>query len=203
MKAIIFDFDGVIVNSYETNYQSQKKRFPGITREDHKIFFEGNVHQIREERIRNGELQEDKTVDLHSIMRDYFLNKQEMKTDIIHTLEQLNKQYQLYIVTSFVEEYVNEFLDKHHITYLFTDVMGIETDKKKDKKFMMLFEKYNHTVDECIFVTDTLGDIKEANKVGMQTIALDSGFHEKYRLQKGNPYKIISKFTELSDLLRT
>jgi len=33
--------------------------------------------------------------------------------------------------------------------------------------------------------------------VGIKTIAVDFGYHEKERLQKGNPMKIISNFNEL------
>lgn len=203
MKAILFDFDGVIVNSYETNYQCQKKRFPGITREDHKKFFEGNVHQIREELVAKGKLQEDKTVDHHKIMREYFLTQQKMEKDILLVLKKLKEKFDLFIVSSFNEKYIGEFLEKHNMNYLFTQIMGLETHKKKVDKFNLLFEKYNYSVKDCIFVTDTLGDILEANKVNLKTIALDCGFHERFRLEKGKPHKIVSSFNELYEIIKT
>ena len=51
-------------------------------------------------------------------------------------------------------------------------------------------------------MTDTLGDILTANKIGINTIAVDFGFHKKERLKKGNPLKIISKFEDLLGLIK-
>jgi len=38
IKAIIFDFDGVIVNNYEQHYQLSEKKTIGLTREEHKNY---------------------------------------------------------------------------------------------------------------------------------------------------------------------
>lgn len=46
------------------------------------------------------------------------------------------------------------------------------------------------------------GNIFEANKIGIKTIAVDFGVHEKERLKKGNPYKIVSNFDELFDEIK-
>jgi phosphoglycolate phosphatase-like HAD superfamily hydrolase len=50
---------------------------------------------------------------------------------------------------------------------------------------------------EIIFITDTLGDIRAANKLGIKTIAVDFGYHERARLENGNPQKIISNFKDI------
>ena len=42
----------------------------------------------------------------------------------------------------------------------------------------------------------------EANEVGIGTIAVDFGYHERERLQKGNPLKIISRFEELIETVK-
>ena len=64
-------------------------------------------------------------------------------------------------------------------------------------KFQHLFEKYNLNKDNVLFITDTLGDILAANKIGIKTIAVDFGFHERERLEKGNPLRIVSQFEDL------
>ena len=51
------------------------------------------------------------------------------------------------------------------------------------------------------FITDTLGDIKEANKVGIESIGITWGYQDKAKLQKGNPKKIVDTPTELLDYL--
>ena len=79
----------------------------------------------------------------------------------------------------------------------FKEILGLKKHKSKVKKFEYLFQTYKLKSEDCIFITDTLGDILEGNKVNVRTIAVDFGFHEKERLEKGNPFKIISSFEEL------
>ena len=84
---------------------------------------------------------------------------------------------------------------------MFSFLFGLETHKLKTHKFKKVLNEFNLKEDECIFVTDTLGDILEANEVGIKTIAVDFGYHERERLEKGNPMKIISEFNELVDIV--
>ena len=80
---------------------------------------------------------------------------------------------------------------------LFKDILGVESHASKEEKFKMLFKKYKLNNKNCLFVTDTLGDILEAGKLGIPTIAVDFGFHERERLEKGKPLMILSKFEDI------
>jgi phosphoglycolate phosphatase len=80
-------------------------------------------------------------------------------------------------------------------------VLGVETHKSKEVKFGIIFEETGLLKDECVFVTDTLGDILEANKVGVRTIAVTFGYHDEKRLAKGNPSVLVSDFKEISQNL--
>jgi phosphoglycolate phosphatase-like HAD superfamily hydrolase len=60
-----------------------------------------------------------------------------------------------------------------------------------------LVEKYKINKNECIFITDTLGDLIEAKESGVSSIAVDFGFHDKETLLKGEPYKVISSFSDI------
>ena len=79
---------------------------------------------------------------------------------------------------------------------------GLETHKLKTHKFRKVLDELNLKENECIFITDTLGDILEANEVGIPTIAVDFGYHERERLEKGNPLQIISNFEELIETIK-
>ncbi len=57
----------------------------------------------------------------------------------------------------------------------------------------MVFKKYGVKSTECIFVTDTLGDLREAKKMGINSFAVTYGFHKESVLQKGNPDCFIRK----------
>lgn len=65
----------------------------------------------------------------------------------------------------------------------------------------MLFQKYRYSPADCLFVTDTLGDILEAQEVGVRTVAVDFGYHPRSLLEEGEPWKIISEFSTLLDLV--
>jgi len=191
IKAIIFDFDGVIVNTYENHYQTYARKYKSLDRETHKRLFEGNVHEMRAKFI-----VKDEALDYPSLLREHLL-KQKIEKNVLSTLYKLKENFSLFIITSNRESILKEFFKKQNLSTLFSDILGFETHKKKNVKFQHLFEKYNLNKDNILFVTDTLGDILEANKLGIQTIAVDFGFHERERLKKGNPLTILSRFEDI------
>ena len=196
IKAIIFDFDGVITNNYEQHYQLSVKKIRDITREEHKKLFEGNIH-IEREKLKDRDTGFD-------LLKEFSDSK---KTNIIQSnvkdiLKILSQNYILGIVTSGYEYGINDFIVNNNMQKVFSFIYGYETDKVKKYKFEKALKEFNLNKDECIFVTDTLGDILEANEVGIKTIAVDFGFHERERLQKGNPLAIVSSFKELFEKIK-
>lgn len=196
IKAIIFDFDGVIVNNYEQHYQLSEKKTIDLTREEHKKLFEGNIHAEREKLKHR-----DTGFDLMKIFSDS-KKTDIIKNDIKEVLENLSKNYTLGVITSGYEYGINDFLKNNNLSEIFSFIYGYETDKVKVHKFEKALKEFNFNKDECIFVTDTLGDILEANETGIRTIAVDFGFHERERLQKGNPLAIVSSFKELFEKIK-
>ena len=73
----------------------------------------------------------------------------------------------------------------------------METEKSKKKKFRMTFEEYSLLPSECVFITDTLGDLLEANLLEVPTIAVTWGYHDETRLKYGKPHNIIHEFDDL------
>lgn len=197
IKAIIFDFDGVIINTYENHYQTYKKKFKNLNREIHKKIFEGNIHEL----VSKLEVK-DKGINELELLRKHLI-KQKIEKEILETLKKLKKNYELHIISSNKESTLKEFFEKNDLQNLFDSILGYETCKKKDVKFKMLLEKYSLKKKEVIFVSDTTGDVLEARKIGIKTIAVDFGFHEKERLKKVRPLKIISKFSDLIKVIKS
>ncbi len=195
VKVLIFDFDGVIEDNYELHFELSQKQITGLTREEHKKLFDGNLHVEREK------LQERNTgFDL----RTHFNAKKleaVIDPEIKTALTQLSKQYLLGIVSSAQEYGIHGYLEKNQVEHCFTFVYGVESGKLKSEKFEKVLSAYSVTPEECLFVTDTLGDILEANEAGIRTIAIDSGFHERERLEKGKPLHVISRLSDLTAVL--
>jgi len=196
IKAIIFDFDGVIIDNYEQHYQLSSKKIRDITREEHKKLFEGNIH-IEREKLKDRDTGFDLLKEFSDSKKTDFI-----KQNVKDILKNLSSKYTLGIITSGYEYGINDFLINNDIQEIFSFIYGYETNKIKKYKFERVLIDFNLNKDEVIFITDTLGDILEANEVGIKTIAVDFGFHEKERLQKGNPLFIVSTFQELFEKIK-
>ncbi len=196
LKAIVFDFDGVLVNTYENHYQTYARKYKDLSREDHKRLFEGNIHEMRVKL----EVKDENFNYVAGLGK--FLLTQELAPDILSILRKLKQKFSLFIITSHRESVLKEFFNKQELKDLFDHVYGLETHRRKEFKFRRLFDDYDLTNKEVIFITDTLGDILAANKLGVKTIAVEFGFHDRKRLEKGKPLKIVSSFEEIVSLVQ-
>jgi len=199
IKAIVFDFDGVIHDTF--NFHLNKLReFSGVTDyspEELKKAHEGNFRT----KSMTSRLAGLNFINYRAFICDDF-KKQILNEKIKLELEKLAQKYQLFIITSGGETVIGGYLKENKINHLFKEVLGGETHKSKVVKFQRIFNKHNLTNNDFIFVTDTVGDILEAHNVDVNTIAVDFGFHERARLEKGKPMKIISNFNEILPLVR-
>ena len=190
MKTIIFDFDGVIHDTFELAYNINVEVLgKNLTKEEYKDFSNGNIFKVAEMNKKNVE----KIFKIQNKAFKYL----KLEENIKKILEKLSKKYTLFIISSNQETALNIYFQNNKFVHIFKEILGVETHKSKVEKFKYLFKKYNLKVDESVFITDTLGDILEGHKVGIKTIAIDFGFHGRERLKKGNPFKIVSNFDEM------
>jgi len=194
MKFIIFDFDGVIHDTFELGYKTNMKVLgDDLTEDGYRNLFNGNIYdkvEITEENLRQ----------FFEILSEAF-KLLKIEENVKANLTKLAKKYSLFIISSNQEETLNIYFQNNNKTHIFKEILGYETHKSKVEKFKILFEKYGFGPKDCIFVTDTLGDIIEGNKVGVKTIAVDFGFHDRSRLEKANPFKIVSSFDEIVETI--
>lgn len=190
IKIVAFDFDGVLLDTYEEHYKIYEKRYAKMTREIHKWLFEGNIV----ERRKDIPIKED--IDIKKAYGDMYIHEKLTK-EVTQFLKELKKDFIILVVSSGPDEFLKKFFENNNATKLIDGIYGRDTAIKKSKKFKMILKKYDINEDEIIFVSDTAGDVVEAKEVGIKTIAVDFGFHERERLAKYSPYKIVSSFEEL------
>lgn len=188
-RPLVFDFDGVLVDTYEYSRNICTKLGIGVSHEEFKAHHDGNVFEKPKINF---------TPEIaNEFYEQYFENIHGVKPFLtLDEVKKLYENYDLFIISSNSEKAIEKFLSHHELDY-FKEVLGAHFHKSKVDKFKYIIEKYSLNPEEIIFVTDTLGDILEGNKVGVKTIAVDYGYHEKERLMKGNPYKIISSFENI------
>ncbi len=195
MKAIIFDFDGVIHDTFEFHRSKINKYCKtNLSEQNYKDIHNGNFFDNAPDELKNTDWIKYRDLIHHE------LSSLKTKKEIKATILKLNKKYKLYIVSSGGSNAILNYLIKNKIS-VFKEILGMESHRSKIEKFKFIFDKHNLTAKECVFITDTLGDILEANQVGIKTIAVSYGFHPKETLQKGKPHKIISSLNELLELL--
>ncbi len=195
MKGVIFDFDGVIYNTFEMVYELHKKVFnKDLTREELKSFFDGNYLSNAEKKYSNKDRKEFRKLE--------FEETQKLKVDKIvrENLLKLSKTYKLFIISSNSEYNLKIFLENNNMEF-FQEVLGEESWKKKEEKFNRIFKNYWFDPEELVFVTDTLWDLTEAEKIWIPAIACSFGYHEKERLTNWTYYEIVDKFEEISDVI--
>jgi phosphoglycolate phosphatase len=189
MKTIVFDFDGVLADTYKFNKNLCEEIGHKTTHEIFKAHHDGNVFE-KPKIIFNKQNKIDFDLNYYNGITtiNIFFSKE--------NLNKLSKNYNLNIISSSNTNSINKFLKYHNIEY-FDEILGDNFHKSKIEKFKYLLKKYNLNSTDCVFITDTLGDILEGHKVNVKSIAVDFGFHDKKRLEQGKPYKIISTFEEM------
>lgn len=195
IQNIIFDFDGVIADTFDMNLALSQEHDETATLEDFLAHHDGNVFE--EPRILfKPERLEEYYAAYHTGLTESHLQM------ALEPIRRLGKKYALYVISSNSEISIKNVLGNAGVLKLFTRVMGAETHKSKVEKFKILMENNGVTVDNTIFITDTLGDIKEATKVNIRTIAETFGYHDRERLAQGAPFKIADSWEEIEHVLK-
>jgi phosphoglycolate phosphatase len=194
-RFVLFDFDGVITDSFGICLESAKVRCPNVTEDAYRALFEGNIHDRKAEIEHGPDCRLD--VDFYSLYIPKMMAGATAYPGIPEAVKDLSSRYALAIVSSTDTEPVRELLEKFGLSYGFRDILGRDVHTSKVEKIKMIFGKYGTTAERCIFVTDTLGDIEEATHAGVSSIAVPWGFHGRERLERGNPFRIVDRPEDL------
>lgn len=195
-RFVLFDFDGVIADSLHLGHDVARivHDEPGMTLNDYRSLFEGNVYHTLEKTGR--ERRDEEYFAAYAPRMDEEVTLVEGMRESIDTL---SGEYTLAIISSTTTSLIRTFLAKHVLTEYFADVMGADVHPSKVEKMRMVFERYDTSAKDCVYITDTLGDMREAKEHEMGTIAVAWGWHDRLTLEKGIPFRIVEKPAELPD----
>jgi phosphoglycolate phosphatase len=185
LKAIIFDFDGVLGDTFEMGYRICNKH-KSIKRNDFREHLMGNP--LLEPVISFPD-------NFNEQVRKKFTEKHLFSVNSI--ISELNSKYKIFIISSSDEAGIKYYLSLGQLDKYFTKIFGQESQYSKVKKFKMLFTEFKLKPEECLFVTDTVGDIKEARISNVKTIAVTWGVHSAKELLKEKPFAIVKNKIEL------
>lgn len=195
IKAIFFDFDGVIGDTYDLGFELSKEFHEGLSEQDFRDHHNGNVFEEPKIRFKEGDM-------------PVFFEKQKERFlesgffPLKNTIAEIKESFKLFVVSSTIDENLTYFLELGGYDGFFEKILGATTHPSKVEKFKMIFSEYALDPSECLFVTDTIGDIIEARKVGMGSIAVSWGYHDREMLEKERPLALVESPEDLLDAIR-
>lgn len=194
IKSLIFDFDGVIADTFDIGWALSQEHDETATLENFLAHHDGNVYE--EPRIK---FKPERLDEFYSEYRKRLLPSHVAQAAA--PIRRLAESYSLFVISSTSEYAIKELLERTDLLKFFVRIMGAETHRSKVEKFKLLIEENGVTPDNALFVTDTLGDIKEAHKVRIRTIAETFGYHSRERLAQGKPFRIVDSWEEIERMI--
>lgn len=194
-RFVLFDFDGVVVDSVGIAFETAQAVHPHMQKEEWLKFFEGNIYASYD----------------YSKCTDECLKKDEEYFEIYskrigeisafagmpEVVSTLSETYGLAVISSSISMDIVATLKRLGIDSHFSDVLGMDVHTSKIEKINMVLSRYEARADDCVFVTDTLGDMLEAEEAGLGAIGVSWGFLPRMTLEKGKPFRIVDTPAEL------
>lgn len=184
IKAIIFDMDGVLVDSEPFHLEIEKRQFRRnqiqVSDEEHlgymgvsselmwrKIAERHSLSQSVEELI-----EQNRTETFHFFSE---LNEIPVMPGLVDLLEKLRqKNYPMAVASSSVPEIIGLILEKTGLRMYFTVVVSSqEAGKSKPEPdvFLLAAEKLGMSPDQCVIIEDSENGIKAAHAARMSCVA--------------------------------
>ena len=178
----------MLVNTTNLSFVIQKTHNPNLTEEAWHKISHGNFWENYNNALSSGEI-----VDIPNWDDKYIAGLLDLNShDVIQKLIlDLYGKYHLVVVSSTFSKHIRKFLEQEKIEHCFEGIYGADVHQSKVVKINMLLKKLEINSTDAIFITDTLGDIREGTECSVQSIGVTWGAHDRETLSKGQPYEIV------------
>lgn len=203
MNLLLFDFDGVLVDSLDVYEKTVTDCLNAIgqpltrDREEFLELFEGNFYQSLVDKGVDMKKFEEASV---SILAQ--VNYAAMKPfDAIRpVLRRLKQNHPLVVISSNDTPTIREALRLYDFEGIFDDILGSDFMYSKKEKILYVIRKYSVTLQDIYYIGDTTGDIKEGKEAGVKTVGVTWGWHSKALLAASRPDYLFDTPEELLQL---
>jgi len=207
LTAVIFDWDGTLLDSYHADSQAYLSMFrelgiPWGMRELDQHYSPDwyNVY-------RAAGIPETRWMEADKLWRSHYAaHRPELMAGARAVLKQLVRRHRLALVTSGDRERVEGQLREFALLRTFgVRVCGGETERNKPDPGPLLaaLQKMSLKAEECVYVGDTPEDLMMSRAAGVRAIAVLGPFPTEQRLRAANPEFLLKKLEELPGLLQT
>jgi phosphoglycolate phosphatase len=197
-KLIMFDFDGVIVDSLDHQCRAfvETLRAEGFadlaTAERFLEFTEGNWFEAL--------AAADVPPSVVSEVENAFgaAPSPELFPEMATVVERLAAAHRVIVITSSRTDLVERVLAEHSVRGV-AEVIGGDQDESKTRKIDNARRRFGRAL-AAWYVGDTVGDILEARRAGVGTVGVAWGWHGVERLRRANPDHMAHAPSDLLDL---
>ncbi len=210
IKAIIFDYNGVLVLDFDVHANAYMKVFEEegrpITMEEMKSIFwmsardkvrfafgkDASEEKIDEVLARKGEI-------FASILPDYNI----IPNNLEKTLETLSSRFKLGIASNCSPKDMKlEFGRYMHFFSVILTSHDVKRKKPDPYPLLLAAEKLGSKPEECAYVGDAPTDMEAAKAAGMLPIGIPTGVNTKEELESAGAKIIIDEIKDIADALK-
>lgn len=191
MCLLMFDYDGVIVDSYRIHVDNFIAAFHEYgfdqvkDEEDILNLYDDNVYVSMEALGLTKKEVEDVRL-AYDRRQKPFLEQIKPFPGIKEALREMRKRHKIVIITANSAPAVSRVLEVAGMSHDVDEIIGAETETSKTKRIIRMMEKYSD--EEPFYTGDTIGDIKEGRVAGAKTIGVAWGWHGEKLLQANPDY---------------
>lgn len=202
MKALIFDFDGTLADSFETLLDI----FEEVTKREQKL----TIAEIADLRGKNlKEIIKYLKIKRWQIPRLLLKAKKQLSVRVEHirlfpgvkqTLTELSRDNKIYILSTNSSDNIRLLLKKNKIDKYVAAVYGDIGLRSKSSALKKLINKEGLKRADCIYIGDEVRDIQAAKKAKVRSAGVTWGFNTTEAIRQAGPDIIINKTRKLTRL---
>ena len=205
-KLVVFDYDGVIVDSLDINLGIAEQACKEI---EHSIFpTKADIEQLDnlsfEDLGRQIGLSKEKSISFANHVFKLLTNNDrppKIFPGMNEIIQELGERNHIAIVTTNVKHAADQVLEEHRLHDKVDLIIGAEQPGSKAEKIMHVIVKFKGEHNKTYMIGDATSDIREARKARVKSIAVTWGYHSREKLEKADPDFIVNIPYEIVPIL--
>jgi phosphoglycolate phosphatase-like HAD superfamily hydrolase len=202
MKALIFDFDGTLADSFDTLLSI----FEDITERESKLTPD-EIADLRGKSLK--EIIRYLKIKRWQIPRLVLKAKKQLAVRIVNirlfpgvkqALTELSQENKIYILSTNSSNNIRLLLEKNKIDEIITGIYGDIGLRSKSSALKNLMKKEGLNRSECIYIGDEVRDIEAARKAKVKSAGVTWGFNNPDAIKMAKPDITIEKTRKLTKL---